>query len=128
MLIDMDFNSGGSGGKVQYALSFSHYYASGGYGSYIGFLYDTEGNRVDNTAKTIENDYVRIVLSGNSSSESITVTAKKAGYYNVLGHRYDNASYDIPLTREYKNIGDTVYTRTSSSATRVVYIIIWLEA
>lgn len=120
------------GGKVardiQYALSFSQFYYSGASaGQYIGYCFDTEGNKVENVAGTTSNDFVTIVLSGSSSSSSITVTANKAGYYNVFG-RYYNGSATNVSTRAYKNAGDTIFTSDINNGTRYVYAIIWLEA
>ena len=114
-------------GSVSYALSYSHY-LSGSYGANLGYVYDSEGNSILNTASTINNNYVSVALSGGASSTTITVTCVKAGYYNVLGRTLDGSTVTNISTREYKNVGDTVYTRTSSNSTRTTYIIIWLEA
>ena len=116
-----------SGGNVQYALSFSNY-LSGSAGAYIGFLFDTEGNTVYNTAGTTDNDYVTVVMSGSASSTSLSITAKKSGYYNILGRKFVNGGNVPILIREYKNIGDTIFSYSDSYETRCLYIMIWLEA
>lgn len=117
------------GGGIQYALSYS-LFTSGGIGGYIGYIYDSDGNKLDNTEGTITNDYVSVTLSGNASSSSITVTCKKAGYYNVFGGTRINDTIASVSTREYKNVNDTIYTITISngSGVRRVNLIIWLEA
>ena len=125
-ITQMDY-TGGGGGSVQYALSFSQY-VNGSAGAYIGFMFDTEGNRIDNVAGTSINDYVEITLSGNASASTITVKAKKAGTYHVLGRRLAGSTSTDISTSANKNVGDIIFTNTESNSSRYVYINLWLDA
>lgn len=126
-LIKVDYGSvDGGGADVQYALTYSQFYnSSGTVGSYYGWIFDSEGNKF-NQVGTFNSDYVSANMSGDASSSSITITAKKAGYYNVLGTKYTGSSTAIS-TREYKEVGETIFTLTNSASTRWGVIQVWLE-